>query len=46
MPDAYWLDTSSNDLITELVRDLPHDMVKTAPAKSKRASRRLRVFAP
>ena len=28
-PDAYWLDTSSNDLITELVRDLPHDMVKT-----------------
>ena len=28
-PDAYWLDTSSNDLITEIVRDLPHDMVKT-----------------
>ncbi len=28
-PDAYWLDTSSNDLISELVRDLPHDMVKT-----------------
>ena len=22
-PDAYWLDTSSNDLIVELVRDLP-----------------------
>ncbi|MBP5320484.1 MAG: AAA family ATPase [Kiritimatiellae bacterium] len=31
-PDAYWLDTSSNDLITELVRDLPHDMVKTLEA--------------
>ena len=28
-PDAYWLDTSSNDLITEIVRDLPHDTVKT-----------------
>ena len=25
----YWLDTSSNDLITEIVRDLPHDMAKT-----------------
>ena len=31
-PDAYWLDTSSNDLITELVRDLPHDMVRTLEA--------------
>ena len=31
-PDAYWLDTSSNDLITEIVRDLPHDMVKTLEA--------------
>ena len=31
-PDAYWLDTSSNDLITELVRELPHDMVKTLEA--------------
>ena len=28
-PDCYWLDTSSNDLITEIVRDLPHDTVKT-----------------
>ena len=25
----YWLDTSSNDLITEIVLDLPHDMAKT-----------------
>ena len=31
-PDAYWLDTSSNDLITEIVRDRPHDMVKTLEA--------------
>ena len=31
-PDAYWLDTSSNDLITEIVRDLPHDIVKTLEA--------------
>ncbi len=31
-PEAYWLDTSSNDLIAELVRDLPHDMVKTLEA--------------
>ena len=31
-PDAYWLDTSSNDLIVELVRDLPHDMVRTLEA--------------
>ena len=31
-PDAYWLDTSSNDLITEIVRDLPHDMMKTLEA--------------
>ena len=31
-PDAYWLDTSSNDLITEIVRSLPHDMVKTLEA--------------
>ena len=31
-PDAYWLDTSSNDLITEIVRDLPHDTVKTLEA--------------
>ena len=28
-PDAYWLDTSSNDIIAEIVRDLPFDMVKT-----------------
>ena len=31
-PDAYWLDTSSNDLIAELVRDLPHDVVRTLEA--------------
>ena len=31
-PDAYWLDTSSNDLITEIVRDLPHDTVRTLEA--------------
>ena len=31
-PDAYWLDTSSNDIITEIVRDLPFDMVKTLEA--------------
>ena len=28
-PDAYWLDTSSNDLITEIVRELPFDMEAT-----------------
>ena len=28
-PKAYWLDTSSNDIIAELVRDLPHDMART-----------------
>ena len=31
-PDAYWLDTSSNDLISAIVRDLPHDMVRTLEA--------------
>ena len=31
-PAPYWLDTSSNDLITEIVRDLPHDTVKTLEA--------------
>ena len=31
-PDAYWLDTSSNDLISVIVRDLPHDMVRTLEA--------------
>ena len=28
-PDAYWVDTSSNDIITEIVRDLPFDMANT-----------------
>ncbi len=28
-PAAYWLDTSSNDLITELVRTYPHDVKET-----------------
>ncbi len=28
-PRAYWLDTSSNDLITELVRTYPHDVKET-----------------
>ena len=28
-PKAYWLDTSSNDLIAELIRDLPHGMAET-----------------
>jgi len=28
-PRAYWLDTSSNDIITEIVRDLPHDVADT-----------------
>jgi len=28
-PGPYWLDTSSNDLITEIVRDLPHDTAET-----------------
>ncbi len=31
-PDAYWLDTSSNDLISAIVRELPHDMVRTLDA--------------
>ena len=30
--DAYWLDTSSNDIITEIVRDLPFDMKNTLEA--------------
>ena len=28
----YWLDTSSNDLITEIVRELPHNIEKTLRA--------------
>ena len=28
-PDAYWLDTSSNDLITEIVQELPFEMEVT-----------------
>ena len=28
-PAPYWLDTSSNDLITEIVRNLPHDIART-----------------
>ena len=28
-PDAYWLDTSSNELITEIVQELPFDMEAT-----------------
>ena len=28
-PGPYWLDTSSNDLITEIVRELPHNIEKT-----------------
>ncbi len=28
-PEAYWLDTSSNDLITELVRTYPHNVKET-----------------
>ena len=28
-PDAYWLDTSSSDLITEIVQELPFDMEVT-----------------
>jgi len=28
-PRPYWLDTSSNDIIAEIVRDLPHDTVQT-----------------
>ena len=31
-PDAYWLDTSSNDIITEIVRELPFDMKNTLEA--------------
>jgi len=29
VPKPYWLDTSSNDIITEIVRDLPHDTAGT-----------------
>jgi len=29
IPKPYWLDTSSNDIITEIVRDLPHDTAET-----------------
>ncbi len=28
-PEAYWLDTSSNDLITKLIRTYPHDVKET-----------------
>ncbi len=28
-PEAYWLDTSSNDLITKLVQTYPHDVKET-----------------
>ena len=31
-PGPYWLDTSSNDLITEIVRELPHNIEKTLRA--------------
>ena len=31
-PGPYWLDTSSNDLITEIVRELPHNIEKTLHA--------------
>ena len=34
-PDAYWLDTSSNDLITEIVRDLPFHMERKLHALIK-----------
>jgi len=31
-PKPYWLDTSSNDVIAEIVRDLPHDTAETLEA--------------
>ena len=34
-PDAYWLDTSSNDLITEIVQELPFNMERRLHALMK-----------
>ena len=34
-PDAYWLDTSSNDLITEIVQELPFHMERRLHALMK-----------
>ena len=34
-PDAYWLDTSSNDLITEIVQELPFNMERRLHALIK-----------
>ena len=34
-PDAYWLDTSSNDLITEIVQELPFKMERRLHALMK-----------
>ena len=35
-PQPYWLDTSSNDLINELVENLPFDMVETLESVLKK----------
>ena len=41
----YWLDTSSNDLITEIVSTYPHDTAKTLEGLLKGESPRVRMAA-
>ena len=45
-PKAYWLDTSSNDLIAELVRDLPHGMAETLEGLLKDGASAEPVYVP
>ena len=41
----YWLDTSSNDLITEIVSNYPHDTAKTLESLLKGETPRVRMAA-
>ena len=44
-PGPYWLDTSSNDLITEIVAAYPHDTAKTLEGLLKGETPRVRMAA-
>ena len=44
-PGPYWLDTSSNDLITEIVSAYPHDTAKTLEGLLKGETPRVRMAA-
>ena len=44
-PGPYWLDTSSNDLITEIVSTYPHDTAKTLEGLLKGETPRVRMAA-